>query len=253
VRGSCLCLGEVPDGWAEPGRQPGRGGTLSMTPAPRRLLVAVAIVLLLLGVVVAGTAMMTVVALPLAVALGLTVLTVVGALGTRRRRRSGSRRIRETPDFPDEERGVDVLQTQRPSHLRWAMEWESAPAPGAVPFSRSRLTVVLAEWGLVGEAIEPALLVGTELLSNAIDHGRGPVRLAVELLDTAVRVEVHDGAPEPPQMQPRDLLRARGRGLEMVEALSSRWGWTPDPPGKLVWADVRTEWPDSSIADTITR
>ena len=223
-----------------------------MTPASRRLFVTVAI-LLLVGVVVAGTAMMTVVALPLALALGLTVFTVVGALGTRRRRRSGSRLIGKAPDLSDDERGVDVLQPHRPSHLRWAMEWESAPAPGAVPFSRSRLTVVLAEWGLVGEAIEPALLVVTELLSNAIDHGRGPVRLVVELLDTAVRVEVHDGSPEPPQRQPRDLLRPRGRGLQMVEALSSRWGWTLDPPGKLVWANVPTEWPDSSTADTITR
>jgi anti-sigma regulatory factor (Ser/Thr protein kinase) len=224
-----------------------------MTPAPRRLLVTVAILLLLLGVVVASTAMMTVVALPLALALGLTVFLLVTAAGTRRRRRSRTMRTGKTPDLPDDEHGLDVLAPHPPSHLRWAAQWESAPPPDAVPFSRSRLTAVLAEWGLVGEATEPALLVVTELLSNAIDHGRGPVRLAVELLDTGVHVEVHDGAPEPPQLQPRDLLQARGRGLQLVEALSLRWGWIDDPPGKLVWADVRTEWPASPTADTINR
>ena len=213
-----------------------------MTPASRRLLITV-LILLLLGVVVTSTAVMTVVALPLALGLGLTILTVVGALGMRLRRSSGARRTGTMPVLPDDKHGVDVLAPRRPSHLRWATQWESAPPPDAVPFSRSRLTAVLAEWGLVGEATEPTLLVVTELLSNAIDHGRGPVRLAVELLDTAVHVEVHDGAPEPPQLQPRDLLQARGRGLQLVEALSLRWGWIDDPPGKLVWADVPTEWP----------
>jgi anti-sigma regulatory factor (Ser/Thr protein kinase) len=122
-----------------------------------------------------------------------------------------------------------------------------------VPTGRDRLTVVLAEWGLGGEAVEPTLLVVTELLSNAIDHGRSPVRLSVEYSGERVHVEVHDAAPEPPQLQPHDLLRPRGRGLQLVEALSSRWGWTSDPPGKLVWADVPTEWPASPTADTVAR
>jgi anti-sigma regulatory factor (Ser/Thr protein kinase) len=137
-----------------------------------------------------------------------------------------------------------------PSHTsgrRWATRWESTPPPDAVPSSRERVTVVLAEWGLAGEAVEPTLLVVTELLSNAIDHARGPVELAVEYPGEWVHVEVHDGAPDAPHRQPHDMLRTRGRGLQMVEALSVRWGWTPTPPGKVVWADVATEWPASSI------
>ena len=219
----------------------------------RRRLVALTGISVLLGVVVAGLAVLMVVALPLALGLGLAICTLVVALGTRPRRRSGSTPTERTPVLHDGGRRADVLERRHPSPLRWRTQWESAPPPDAVPVSRSRLAVVLAEWGLGGEAIEPALLVVTELLSNAIDHGRGPVRLAVEHSGERVRIEVHDGSPEPPQPQPHDLLRARGRGLQLVEALSLRWGWTKDPPGKLVWAEVPTEWPTSPTADTITR
>jgi anti-sigma regulatory factor (Ser/Thr protein kinase) len=100
------------------------------------------------------------------------------------------------------------------------------------------LSVVLGEWGLTGEAREDVLLVVTELLSNAVDHGRGPVRLTVELRSGSVRIEVHDTAPDAPRPQPLDPYAVRGRGLQMVEALSSRWGWTDGPAGKIVWADV---------------
>jgi anti-sigma regulatory factor (Ser/Thr protein kinase) len=222
-----------------------------MTPGRRRL-VALAGISLALVVVVACLAMLAVVALPLALGLGLTICTLVVALGTRPGRRPGSRRTARTPARPDHRRRADVLGPRPTSPLRWATRWESAPTPDAVPVIRGRATVVLAEWGLVGEAVEPALLVVTELLSNAVDHGRGPVRLAVEYAGEWVHIEVHDGAPEPPQLQPRDLLQRRGRGLQLVEALSRQWGWTDDPPGKLVWADVPTEWPPSATTDTAT-
>jgi anti-sigma regulatory factor (Ser/Thr protein kinase) len=95
-----------------------------------------------------------------------------------------------------------------------------------------------------GESAEPALLVVTELLSNAVDHGRGPVRVEVTPVNGSVRVEVQDGSPEPPRLQPPDPSRQRGRGVQMVDAVSERWGWTARGDGKVVWADVRTAWPD---------
>jgi anti-sigma regulatory factor (Ser/Thr protein kinase) len=128
--------------------------------------------------------------------------------------------------------------------LRWATQWEGAPPARAVPSTRHRVNVVLAEWDVTGEAVEPTLLVVTELLSNAIEHGRGPVWLSIQLRDESVYVEVRDDAPEPPQLQPPEPLRVRGRGLQVTEAVSSQWGWTADPPGKIVWADVPTNWPD---------
>lgn len=188
---------------------------------PRWLFMLAASVLVV-GAVVVGLAVVTAAVLPLTLVLGAAVLALVGSAGTRLRRGAGWRRAEP--------------------RLRWSTCWESDPPVHAVPQTREQVTAVLAGWGLTGEPVEPTLLVVTELLSNAIDHARGPVRVSVERSAEAVRVEVGDATPDPPQLLPPDPTRARGRGVHLVEALSLRWGWTPDPPGKVVWAEVPTEW-----------
>jgi hypothetical protein len=195
------------------------------------------VLLALVTVVVVSVA-----ALPVAIVLGLTVTALVVGAGTRLRRRPG--RHPGTPP-PRAAVGDDVPASGSgaSSRLRWVTHWDSVPPPHLLPDTRERVAVVLAEWGLTGEAVEPTLLVVTELLSNATEHGHGPGWLAVEPADGSVRVEVRDDAPEPPHLRPPDPSRVRGRGLQLVEALS-QWGWTDDPPGKVVWADVKTRWPD---------
>jgi Histidine kinase-like ATPase domain len=212
------------------------------------LLVLAAAALVLGAVVVAGLAAMTAAALPLALVLGAAVLTLVGGVGTRLQHGAGWRRgrramARSDVGCDDPDTGVRVDGLRGEPRLHWSTRWESDPPVHAVPHTSERLTAVLAEWGLTGEPVEPTLLVVTELLSNAIDHARGPVRLSVERFAETVHVEVHDATPDAPQLHPPDPARARGRGVHLVAALSLRWGWTPDPPGKVVWADVPTEWP----------
>ena len=191
----------------------------------RRAVVPTVAVLLVVALAVLGLAAMALVALPLAIVLEVGVLALVAGAGMRlrRMRRPGREGARAGP--------------------RWTTGWESEPLADAVPVVRSRLAVVLDEWGVGGEAGEPTLLVVTELVSNAAEHGRAPVRLAVELRGDSVRVEVYDGSPEQPRPQPHDPARARGRGLQLVDGLSGGWGWVPAPPGKLVWAEVATQWP----------
>jgi anti-sigma regulatory factor (Ser/Thr protein kinase) len=201
---------------------------------------------LVLGVLVVGLAMMAAAALPLALVLGAAVLTLVGGVATRPRGGARRRRSRWAPvrsDVAGDHADVRVDEPGGELRLRWSTSWESDPPVHAVPHTRERVAAVLAEWGLSGEPVEPTLLVVNELLSNAIDHAHGPVRLSVELSAETVRVEVRDATPDAPQLRPPDPARARGRGVHLVDALSSRWGWTPDPPGKVVWADVPTEWP----------
>ena len=55
-------------------------------------------------------------------------------------------------------------------------------------------------------------------------------------------VIAREGIEGPPQLQPIDPLGARGRGLQLVDGLSTGWGWAADPPGKVVWAEVPTRW-----------
>lgn len=190
--------------------------------------IAVMVVLLAAAVVI------TVAALPAVLALGVAVVALIAGLGTRLR---PDRRAR-TATLPAGDDAPDAGSVDPP--LSWTVGWDSRPPVHVLPETRERAAVVLAEWGLTGEAVETTLLVVTELLSNAMEHGGGPERLSLALADGTVRVRVCDHASERPELQVLDPLQVRGRGLHLVEALSSRWGWSDDPPGKVVWAEVPT-------------
>lgn len=207
----------------------------------RGLLLAVATALLILIVVLS----LAFIALaPVLIVLELAVIALVVGLASRLRRPSGHRTRRSRQLRAGDRTRPDRDTVTGPSQTpRWAMTWESTPPPSAVRFAREQLTRVLTEWNLTGEAAEPTLLVVTELLSNAIDHARAPIQLMVSPTGELVRVEVQDSVMEPPRLQPHDPWARRGRGLQVVEALSSQWGWTDAPVGKTVWADVLTEWP----------
>jgi anti-sigma regulatory factor (Ser/Thr protein kinase) len=193
------------------------------------------VVIVVLGGVAVAVAVLAMAALPTVLALGLGVVALVAGAGTRLRGRWG----RGTHAGPEH----DPATVTGASRLRWAARWASGPPVDTLPDTRRRVAVVLAEWGVTGEAAEPALLVVTELLSNAVEHGGGPGWLSLELADDAVHVEVRDDAGTPPRLADPDPSQARGRGLQMVDALASEWGWTEDPPGKVVWAAVPTRWP----------
>lgn len=83
------------------------------------------------------------------------------------------------------------------------------------------------------------VLVVSELISNAIRHGRPPTAYAVSLDAGDLLITVDDGRPEGPSAPrpPTDGAEG-GRGLAIVEALSRLWGWLPTVSGKRVWARV---------------
>jgi anti-sigma regulatory factor (Ser/Thr protein kinase) len=93
------------------------------------------------------------------------------------------------------------------------------------------------------DATETAALLVTELVTNAVLHANGPsLWLSVEETTTDVlHVTVRDGSrqgiPRNCAQQP-DQHRTGGRGLFMVDALSTRWGWEPLDIGKSVWFEL---------------
>ena len=109
----------------------------------------------------------------------------------------------------------------------------------SVPTGRHFVTSVLG--GAVEQTVvEAAELVATELLTNALLHGRPPVRLTVRCGDGTARIEVHDASSALP-VRPRETEDATtGRGLALVQALARRWGTVPADVGKLVWAELTT-------------
>jgi anti-sigma regulatory factor (Ser/Thr protein kinase) len=83
--------------------------------------------------------------------------------------------------------------------------------------------------------VEVAVLLTSELVTNAIHHGTGPVEVCLSWDDRAVRVEVSDRSSDRPVLRPIDRDAPSGRGLLLVDSLSSGWGVEADGIGKTVW------------------
>jgi anti-sigma regulatory factor (Ser/Thr protein kinase) len=81
-------------------------------------------------------------------------------------------------------------------------------------------------------------VVVTELATNALCHGTGSRTVILSASPYHLHVAVRDGSAEVPHVrEPGD--DEHGRGLHIVEALSTAWGSTPTRDGKVVWATVR--------------
>ena len=95
----------------------------------------------------------------------------------------------------------------------------------------------LTRWQLEKQADNVELVV-TELVTNAIRHGRGPVTLSIGRRLKRIVVQVQDPSPEQPAPDQPDVLADSGRGLLLVEELAADWGSTPTDGGKRVWAEL---------------
>ncbi len=111
-----------------------------------------------------------------------------------------------------------------------------------MPCARYHARQILWEWRLTPLS-ETAELVVDELVTNAVSASRSldwpsPVRIWLLSDRASVLVLVWDANPEPPvRIDPEDDAEG-GRGLVLVEALSTRWDWYAGPgtAGKLVHA-----------------
>ena len=114
--------------------------------------------------------------------------------------------------------------------------------PAAVREARRLLARTLDEWGL-SESADAVLLAASELVTNAMRHGRPPLRVAVALADDCIRVGVSDSLPQCVADTSRPLEEIdedaeSGRGLGIVAALSSDWGCSIEDGQKEVWFTV---------------
>jgi serine phosphatase RsbU (regulator of sigma subunit)/anti-sigma regulatory factor (Ser/Thr protein kinase)/uncharacterized protein YigA (DUF484 family) len=122
--------------------------------------------------------------------------------------------------------------------------------PDAIPRARRFAVGALADQPQA--LVDDAALVVTELLTNAVLHGRPPVTLRVRHLDDRVRVEVEDVGRQMPVAVRHSTEAMTGRGLPLVAALSANWGVEPaDTGGKSVWAELTPE--SAQAAPTATQ
>ncbi|GEP38180.1 hypothetical protein NPS01_18430 [Nocardioides psychrotolerans] len=116
--------------------------------------------------------------------------------------------------------------------------------PRSAGVARRFLRARLGEWAVDEDVIDTAVLLLSELVTNAIIHTDNPAEIRVVLGDGELTVTVRDhgragdaGDAEPDGDD--DPLRVHGRGLQLVEALSERWGSERDAVGTTVWFALR--------------
>jgi len=120
-----------------------------------------------------------------------------------------------------------------------------APHPTAPRAARDFVSRALLDWRLA-QRIPAAVLVASELVTNAMLHARTRIDLTVATHDGSVRICVSDEIPDmtsvrqasPAAVNGRSQeLERVGRGLAVVAVLSQRWGVLPtENGGKAVWA-----------------
>jgi hypothetical protein len=145
---------------------------------------------------------------------------------------------------------------RRPRMMRMPADWWDSPAAVVCSLSRGpqsaraarRLTRnTMRDWGLAFLAEDAEAIVG-EFVANAVTHATTPGEplrkqptegLGLRLFRRTGEVicAVLDSSDSAPVLKAPGSIEESGRGLQMVDALSDVWGWSPVAGrGKAVWA-----------------
>lgn len=151
--------------------------------------------------------------------------------------------------------GQELRMAQR-QRVRDLDDWADDTAPGArtarhetpldpatVREVRAFLRQTLKGWGVEEDCAETAVLCLSELVTNAVMHGSGRCSVRVSQESAVITVAVRDAGArdvgtlrvEPTGGGEPDPLAVHGRGLQLVDALASRWGSDLSATGLTVW------------------
>ncbi|MGH3341816.1 MAG: ATP-binding protein [Carbonactinosporaceae bacterium] len=126
--------------------------------------------------------------------------------------------------------------------------WCIAAGDIHVACARRRTRQVLDSWGLAELSDVTELLV-SELVTNALRHAAGPIRVHLLRTEQALVCEIADGDAQLPHVRLSNLEDEGGRGLRLVMQLARCWGARPEATGKVVWFEQALHAPDSARAD----
>ncbi|MBB4717126.1 SpoIIE family protein phosphatase/ATP-binding protein [Streptomyces luteogriseus] len=155
------------------------------------------------------------------------------------------------PGRPPEETCQDVLASLLPGHPKddvallvartrelppdQIADWDVPADPAAVSGMRDAVSQRLEAWGLseCGFTLE---LILSELITNAIRYGAGPIHVRL-IRDRTLICEVADGSSTSPHLRYAATTDEGGRGLFLVSQMAERWGTRYTPHGKVIWAE----------------
>ncbi|MET9085608.1 SpoIIE family protein phosphatase [Streptomyces sp. NPDC004237] len=142
--------------------------------------------------------------------------------------------LERLPARPSDDVALIVARTRALGADRIA-EWQVPADPAAVSEVRSKVTRRLAEWDLDELSFTTELIL-SELVTNAIRHGRAPIGVRL-LHDRTLICEVSDASTTSPHLRYAASTDEGGRGLFLVAQLAERWGTRYTPAGKVIWAE----------------
>ncbi|MFB6891739.1 SpoIIE family protein phosphatase [Kitasatospora sp. NPDC056327] len=142
------------------------------------------------------------------------------------------------PERPQDDIALLVART-RVLPAEQVAEWEVPSDPAAVAGVRAAVAERLEGWGLTDAAFVTELIL-SELVTNAIRYGTGPIRVRL-LLDRALICEVSDGSSTSPHLRYAATTDEGGRGLFLVAQFADRWGTRYTATGKVIWTEQPLE------------
>lgn len=116
-----------------------------------------------------------------------------------------------------------------------------------VGVARRLVKLTLGTHGAASVAIENAVLIVSEMVTNVVRHNDWDldpvVVLVMSRVGSVLRIEVLDSEPTIPKLRELSEVSEAGRGLHIVQTLSSQWGiYLLPPDGKVVWCELDA-WP----------
>ncbi len=138
------------------------------------------------------------------------------------------------PEHPGDDIALLVARTLALDPDRIAC-WELPADPARVSDIRAAVTRCLSGWGLEEVSFTAELLL-SELVTNAVRYGSGPIRVRL-IHDRALICEVADTSSTAPHLRHAATYDEGGRGLFLVAQLAQAWGTRYTAEGKVIWAE----------------
>lgn len=147
-------------------------------------------------------------------------------------------RIAFTGPVPDRQNAF----AQEAHVSQWRATLELPVEPFSASVARHVVGEMLRAWSLQ-RFVDDAMLIASELVTNAFQHTPRADSIEMELIGVPerVRISIADGSTIKPVIKELDPATPTGRGLRLVQDLSSRWGYDEHEGGKRVWVELDSE------------